>query len=375
MLSFKPSKEIITKLQELTNQFAQTYAFLMTLSKEERLAMHRYARISMIGASTRIENAQLTDTEIDWMDTVLTNDAHITAFEENRYLIENKLSKDKERSIEEVAGCRMMLHTVYEQGGDFFPLTESVVRALHKELLRYYTKAGPNVGRYKRQPNYVVEKNQITGKERVVFKTADAGPITETAMAELIAWYNNSIKQEASTIAVACEFVFRFLAIHPFQDGNGRLARGMFLIALMASPYDIISHVAPYLPIDRHIEMRRAEYYLVLNKCSSGVFHATSKKYKIEYFLVFMIKVLGEALDGIKALHLRHEKIRALSQAADRVLQCFREHPEIRLTTKDIEAETSLPRRTIVHALSHLLDAQLLQRYGKGAGTRYQLIF
>jgi len=67
MLSFKPSKEIITKLQEITNQFAQTYAFLMTLSKEERLAMHRYARISMIGASTRIENAQLTDTEIDWM--------------------------------------------------------------------------------------------------------------------------------------------------------------------------------------------------------------------------------------------------------------------------------------------------------------------
>ena len=84
-------------------------------------SIHRYARMSQIGASTRIENAVLTDAEIDWMDTVLSKDARTTAFQSQRKLIENKLSKDRERSLEEVAGCRAMLHIIYEQAHEFSP--------------------------------------------------------------------------------------------------------------------------------------------------------------------------------------------------------------------------------------------------------------
>ena len=73
----------------------------------------------MIGASTRIENALLTDSEIDWLDTILTQDGKTTALEANRDLIENKLSKDRERSIEEVAGCRQLLLSIYESASQF----------------------------------------------------------------------------------------------------------------------------------------------------------------------------------------------------------------------------------------------------------------
>ena len=71
--------------------------------------MHHYALISMVGASTRIENALLTDSEIAWLDTILTQDGKTTALQQNWRRIENKLSKGRERSIEEVAGCREML--------------------------------------------------------------------------------------------------------------------------------------------------------------------------------------------------------------------------------------------------------------------------
>ena len=58
-----------------------------------------------IGASTRIENALLTDIEIEWINTVIKTEPHLEYANRERF-IKSKLSKDKSRSIEEVAGCR-----------------------------------------------------------------------------------------------------------------------------------------------------------------------------------------------------------------------------------------------------------------------------
>jgi Fic family protein len=57
------------------------------------------------------------------------------------------------------------------------------------------------------------------------------------------------------------------------------------------------------------------------------------------------------------------------------VLQCFKEHPEKKLSTGEIVEFTGLPRRTAVHALNALLKETFLQRFGKGPGTVYQLTF
>ncbi|MBA8667917.1 Fic family protein [Holosporaceae bacterium 'Namur'] len=348
---------------------------MKSFSEQEHEAIHRYARISMIGASTRIENAVLTDQEIDWIDTILGKDGKVTEFNKNKVLIEDKLSKDRERSIEEVAGCREMLFLIYEQAKELFPLTEVTLRGLHFELMKYYSKAGSYIGKYKAQPNYVVEHNKRTKEQRIVFKTAEAGPITESAVSDLINWYNQAVITEPWSIALACEFVFRFLAIHPFQDGNGRLGRGLFLLALLQSPDELISYVAPYLAIDRHIEQHKIEYYMVLNRCSNGVYSNDPRDYKIEYFLIFMIKVLEESLNDISFYRNKYLSINTLSDAAIKVLNCFKENPELRLSTKLILSETELPRRTIVNALNTLLSEKLIQKYGKGASIKYQLTF
>ncbi|MBL4818409.1 MAG: hypothetical protein JKY15_04140, partial [Deltaproteobacteria bacterium] len=127
-----------TLIQNLYLRMTAELSEIKQLSPEALDALHRYARISTIGASTRIENAILTDSEINWIDTVLTADARPTAFDANRHLIENKLSKDRERSIEEVAGCRETLHLIYEQGSDLIPLTQTTVRSLHSLLMKHY---------------------------------------------------------------------------------------------------------------------------------------------------------------------------------------------------------------------------------------------
>lgn len=375
MPSFEITIDLTKKLKEISELASSKRVFIESLDKEIKEAIHRYARISTIGASTRIENAVLTDTEIDWMDETLSKEGRPTFFSQHKEMIENKLSKDKERSIEEVVGCRNMLSIIYTQAKELFPLTESSVRGLHKELLQFYPPAFHYLGRYKIGSNSVVEKigTKIT---RVVFQTADAGPMTAVAMRELVDWYNETLPQHPWSLAVASEFVFRFLAIHPFQDGNGRVGRGLFILSLLQSPDANLNFVTPYLALDRNIEKYKEEYYLVLRQCSGGKFSQDPKKYKIQYFLEFILKRMKETLThDIDFYAQRHQAFLNLAPAPRSVLECFRGYPEKRLTTKDLIAETQIPRRTVVHAVNQLLGEGFLQKYGQGAGTQYQLTF
>ncbi len=374
-LSFKLDFKLIEALKQLNNEFSLCYAKLKNSAPEELEALQRYARISTIGSSTRIENALLTDPEINWMDTILETDGKPSAFKQHEDAIIDKLSKDRERSIEEVAGCRAMLMLIYENAKDFFPIKEADIRALHYELLAPYNKGAKYAGKYKTQPNSVVEKNNNTGKSRAVFTTADPGPITNVAMHELVKWYNKEYPITPWPIAVTCEYIFRFLAIHPFQDGNGRLGRGLFLLSLLNSNSETIEFVSKYLAIDRFIEKNKEEYYLSLNRCSQGKFLNDPCKYEIQYFLKFMIKVLKEALDSIDILRNRFTNEANLSESAALVLKCFKNFPEIRLTTAKIVAETKLPRRTVVNSLNKLAKLKLIQKYGEGPSTRYQITF
>ncbi|OJW52547.1 MAG: hypothetical protein BGO67_06325 [Alphaproteobacteria bacterium 41-28] len=374
-LSFQLTPKQILDLQNLENRVVDLYGVLQRLPDQELQAIQKFARVSMIGASTRIENALLTDLEVDWIDTILSTDGHVSAFETHKQMIENKLSKDRERSIEEVAGCRQMLLLIYQEAESLIPLKETDVRSLHYELLAPYKKGVHYTGKYKTQPNSVVQQNWSTGESRVVFQTADAGPVTQAAMADLVQWYNGIYLQGAGTFAITSEFIFRFLAIHPFQDGNGRLGRGLFLLLLLQSKNKALSTVAKYLAIDRYIEKYKLEYYFVLNRCSDGKFQQDPHSYKIHCFLDFMIKVLGESLEGVEEYRMKFRALQKLSDTAIKVLNAFKEHPEVRLNTKIISEQTDLPIRTVAYALSTLLGNNLIQRYGQGAATKYQLTF
>ncbi len=223
MLSFKPSVKLEKALKKLQNEVLTAASRLDSLSPAEAHYLNRCALISNVGASTRIENALLTDAEVEWVDTTLSVDGRTTAFEQHKAFILDKLSKDRERSVEEVVGCRDVLATVYAQARDFIPLTETVIRGLHHDLLEFYPQASPHAGGYKTSPNCVISKNHATGEVRTVLDPAAPGIATDTAMAELVAWYNANRHESPWPLLVATEFVFRFLAIHPFQDGNGRI--------------------------------------------------------------------------------------------------------------------------------------------------------
>lgn len=379
MLSFTPTSKLEKELKRLQGLLAETCKELESLESPEESYLRRCAFISNIGASTRIENAVLTDQEIDWVDTTLTADGKTTAFEEKKQFIldkiRDKLSRDKERSLEEVIGCREMLNTLYLEGLELYPLLETHIRGLHHDLLRYYPQAARYAGNYKESPNRVVSRNHDTGTERVVLEPAPPGPITKTAMADLLAWYNATIREYPWPILTATEFVFRFLAIHPFQDGNGRLGRALFSLALMQAEDKYLNTLVPLLAIDRHIEQNRPQYYTVLHKASGGQYYQDPTQYDLAPIAWFFLKVIDSALGDVAIYRTRYTNLKKLTETAQTVLNCFKNHPEKRLKIADIEAETALPRRTIQYALKSLTELSFLQILGQGAGSRYQLVF
>ena len=118
------------------------------------------------------------------------------------------------------------------------PLTENFIRELHSLLLKDSYKESKNAdgiivprkisaGKYKTTTNHV---ETVTG-EIFYFATPEETP---AKMFDLLNWYNQKIKEEnVNPILLAAEFHYRFIRIHPFDDGNGRTARILMNFILM----------------------------------------------------------------------------------------------------------------------------------------------
>jgi len=122
-------------------------------------------------------------------------------------------------------------------------LTEAALRELHKILLvRPYetdaltpdgrpTKKKVQLGQYKKTPNHV---RTSTG-ENHYYATPEE---TTVKMADLMAWYRQELdKREMHPLILAAMFHFRFVEIHPFDDGNGRMARLLMNLIFMQAGF------------------------------------------------------------------------------------------------------------------------------------------
>jgi len=143
----------------------------------------------------------------------------------------------------EVTGHNEAINWVIDVVKGDYPLTQNFIRELHTLLLKepYQvdaqtpdgkpTKKWIQVGSYKTLPNHVHTK---TG-EMFYFATPEETP---AKMGDLIAWYNEQIDEaEFNPILLAAEFHYKFIRIHPFDDGNGRTARILMNFILMKFGY------------------------------------------------------------------------------------------------------------------------------------------
>ena len=130
----------------------------------------------------------------------------------------------KTRDEQEVAGYAEAMDLVFEAYAQM-RLTENHIRQLHQTLLRHSDKDKRHRGSYKTLPNNVVALDADGREIGVIFETTSPFD-TPREMEALVAWTGKALDEEAlHPLLVIGVFVVTFLAIHPFQDGNGRLSR------------------------------------------------------------------------------------------------------------------------------------------------------
>ena len=151
--------------------------------------------------------------------------------------------KDLEEMKAHNVGLKMMLVEADERQR---PLTETFIRQLHKVLLREdysvsrslpggdVTSYTIHAGCYKTRPNSVITRYG----DRFEYASPEETP---ALMNDLVAWYNEAEQSgEYTPIQLAALFHYRYIRIHPFEDGNGRIARLMVNYILSRHNYPMI---------------------------------------------------------------------------------------------------------------------------------------
>lgn len=192
------------------------------------------------------------------------------------------------RPEEELQGYRRaldLIHTTPRQ----LPISAETILRLHAIA----QEGAGDAGQYKARDNEILEFPKDGGPPRVRFVPTPAGE-TPAAIAELCRWYTNAVDQrKVQPLVAIAALVLDFLCIHPFRDGNGRVARLLALLAMYHFDYD----VGRYVSIERLIEESRDDYYQNLHASSQGWDEAKHDLGPwLNYFLVILRRAYSELM-------------------------------------------------------------------------------
>src|SRR5438477_1422006 len=311
----------------------------------DRLAiLRRVATIESVGASTRIEGARLTDREVD---TLLSN---------------LDLGSFRTRDEQEVAGYAEATKLVFNSWREI-PLTENHIKQLHGILLKFSPRDEYHRGGYKTVPNNVEAFDEHGRSVGVIFETATPSE-TPRLMEELVAWTNRELGGKTHhPLLVVAVFIVRFLAIHPFQDGNGRHARVLTNLLLLRTGYIYV----PYSSLERVVEENREQYYRALRSAQGTLDKDESN---LMDWLRFFLLCLVEQKNSLAAKLRRERLMTAMSPLDEMLMELTQQHGRLTLTTA--LAVTKANRNTLKLHLRQLVKAGRLALRGSGRSSWYE---
>jgi Fic family protein len=296
------------------------------------------ATVRSVGASNRIEGNRMTNEEID----VLLKSIDIT--------------KLIDRDSQEVVGYFNTLDLISESYENI-AVTENNIKTLHNTLMKYSAKDEWHKGDYK-QHNNAVEATFLDGMRQIIFQTAEAGFVTEEAIRMLVDWYN--AETEVHNLVKCAAFVYEFLSIHPFQDGNGRLSRLLSTLLLLKNGYKWIQYVS----FEHEIESRKSEYYQALRACQAQRPNEDITVW-INFFMNALCSIQTQLMEKLKQGGIKIQ----LSAREKAILTIIQNYSGIK--SGEIADKLAIPNSTVKRILSELQEKGLIEKQGGGRGTIY----
>jgi len=336
---------IIAEIDAVKNSWRLTHKLLP--QTVERLT--HSVIVTSTGASNRIEGNRLSDDEVEQLYRNLG------------------IKRFRPRDEQEVAGYLEVLELVFDNHAAI-PVSESSLPQLHRDMLKYSDKDARQRGVYKFASNRVEARDRDGKIVGIIF---DPTPphLTPKEMEELFSWYQWAQRENYKhpLIRIA-NFVFEFLAIHPFQDGNGRASRLLTNLMLLQHDYafaGLVSH-------ERLIEASKADYYLALNQTQNTW---QSNNEDISPWLLFILKIFqSQAREALTLLTA--ERIEPLLSKRQLAVWQWANTlaPPQEFSRKDAIEALGIPPRTIEQVIKKLTDMNRLTRLGQGRATRYRVV-
>lgn len=339
------NQEILGKITQI-DEFKGLWKGSLRLSPQTLGRLKRSVLITSTGASTRIEGSKMSDEEVA------------------RLIQGLKSTPPRGRDAEEVAGYADLLGRIFDNWKTL-KITEGQILHFHKILLNFSEKDKRHRGNYKTEDNKVVMRKE-DGTEVVIFEPTKPY-LTKKEMDDVLFWITEQMESKKThPLIIIANFIFEFLAIHPFRDGNGRLSRALTTLLLLKTGYTYV----PYVSLDEIIEERKIDYYLALRKTQSK--HKT-KNEDITSWLNFFLDTLLEQIKRAKSIMEEDQPEKLLSEKQLTIYQLFQTET---LSVSEIEKllNKSIPMATIKQALSRLVALKLIERIGVKRGARYKKI-
>ena len=336
----------INRLLSVIDIFKGTWNALEQTQSGYLKELRKIATVESVGSSTRIEGVTLTDEEVE------------------KLLKSVKISKLETRDEQEVAGYYEVLEIILENYEEI-PLTQNYIHQLHGILLKHSDKDQAHKGRFKSLSNQVVA-NYPDGTKKTIFRTT-APHLTAGEMEVLLSWTNERFKeQDLHPLLIVSTFVYEFLSIHPYQDGNGRLSRLLSTLLLMKLDYRFVQYVS----FEHVIEREKEAYYRALME---GQKNRYSEEERIDKWVLFFLKGLIELTKRLETKYDTYSKLKVvLNERQQQIVAYVKEKETVQI--KEIENSLeNYSRNTIKKDLACLVNEGILLKTGAGRGVRYHI--
>lgn len=240
---------------------------------------------------------------------------------------ENKQVSGKKNEVQEVRNAI----DVYNHIHDFDYKSESDFIKAHNIMMKYFDNDN---GEYRKHGEGIKKNGKI------IYMAPDS-TLVPTLMQGLFNYLNNS---DVNLIILSAIFHYYFVAIHPFTDGNGRIAR--FWVSLMLINYN---KDFEYIPIEEEIYLNQEEYYLAIEQC-----HINSNA---NVFIKFILNMINNSLEKV----IKNSKF-VLNDIQNKIIELVVNDKKI--TQNEIAIIFGVNVRTIKRNFKILKENNIIERIG-----------
>ncbi|MGM9912387.1 Fic family protein [Floccifex sp.] len=253
MDAYKPPFTITNKILSLVSSISEKLGRIVTINElESKPHLRKNNKIKSIHSSLKIEANSLTLNQV-------------------YDVIDGKAVLGEQKEIQEVKNA----YEAYEHIGEINPFNIQDLKKFHGIMTKYLVKES---GRFRSG-----EEGVFSG-DKCIFMAPPAQFVPQL-MDDLFGWMND-VKGELHPLILSSVFHYEFVFIHPFSDGNGRMAR-LWQTAILKEWKPIFE----FIPIESQIEKFQEGYYDAISKCY--------KTGESTIFITFMLEQIDQILDEI----------------------------------------------------------------------------